>query len=190
MKKESINLIENYQLSEKQRKGKGSRALNAFAVFFVTILLLSAYSLTLYLQDTNLKESNQELQSYISNASIIDQIKVISVKQRQLTDLNEILAELRSLNAAFEVMPRLNSTLFDLLYSTLPPDTKIQTIDFDGQWFTIITSSPNILRPSEYARNLRNTDYFENVVYDGYAADNTGKTVYIGAIKVALRIGQ
>lgn len=190
MKKENINLLENYQLSETQRKGQGNRSLNIFAIFLVSALLLTAYSFTLLMQDNSLKESNNELQSYVSNPSVISQIKDISTKQRQLTDLNNILVELKSANAAFEVMPRIESTVLNLISSMLPVDTKIISTVFDGQWIYIRTSSPVLLRPSEFARNLRNSDRFEDVVYDGYSADDTGKRVYIGSIKVAMRIGE
>jgi Tfp pilus assembly protein PilN len=189
MKKENINLLEHYQLIEKNRKSQGTKPLNFIAILLIVILLLSAYSLTLFLQDSSLKASNQDLQNYISSAQILDQITVISTKQRQLSDLNEILAELRSLNSAFVVMPILKTEILDSINACIPPDTKILLVDFDGQWLTIQTSSSNLLRPSEFARNLRNTKLFEDIVYNGYTTDASGKIAYIGSVKIALKVG-
>ncbi|KAF0223928.1 MAG: hypothetical protein FD179_1613 [Erysipelotrichaceae bacterium] len=186
MKKDNINLLDNYLLSEKKRKNQGSKSLNIVAVFLVTVLLLSAYSLSLFLQDKTLRESNAELTAYVNNPTTLAQIRDITVKQRQLADLKEILVELKSLNAAFGAMPEINSEVVNKINSCLPPDTKILTIDFDGQWFTLKTQSVNYLRPSEFARNLRNTGFFEEVNYYGYD-DDAGK--YIGNVLVAMKVG-
>jgi Tfp pilus assembly protein PilN len=187
MKKDNINLLDNYLLSEKKRKNTSSKGLNFLAIFFVTVLLLSAYSLKLFLDDSTLKETNKELQAYVESPTILAQIKDISVKQRQLSDLNEILIELKSLNAAFAAMPGFDSEAINKINSCIPADTRIMDIDFDGQWITLRTVSSNYLRPSEFARNLRNTSFFEDVVYYGYENDS-GK--YVGTVLVALKVGQ
>jgi Tfp pilus assembly protein PilN len=189
MKKENINLLEHYENIEKNRKNKGTRPLNFIAILLIIILILSAYSVTLFLQDSSLKNSNKELQNYTSSPMILDQIKVISTKQRQLSDLTEILTELKSLNAAFVAMPVLKTEVLDSINACIPPDTKILMVDYDGQWLTIQTSSSNLLRPSEFARNLRNTKLFEDIIYEGYTTDSSGKTAYIGSVKIALKVG-
>jgi len=187
MKKDNINLLENYQLSEKKRKNQGSKSVNFAAIFLVSVLLLGAYSAKLYFDDLTLKETNKELQDYVSSPSIAKQISDIAAKQRQLTDLNEILVELKSLNAALAAMPELDSVIIAKINSCIPPDTRILSIDFDGQWFTLKTQSTNFLRPSEFARNLNNLNFFEEVNYYGYDAD-AGK--YIGTVLVAMKVGQ
>jgi Tfp pilus assembly protein PilN len=189
MKKENINLLEHYQIIEKNRKNQGTKPLNFIAVLLIVILLLSAYSLTLFLQDSSLKTSNNDLQNYISSSQILEQLDDISTKQRQLSDLNEILSELKSLNAAFSAMPVLKTEILDSINACIPPDTKILMVDFDGQWLSIQTSSSNLLRPSEFARNLRNTQLFEEIVYNGYTTDSSAKTAYIGSVKIALKVG-
>lgn len=187
MKKDNINLLDNYLLTEKQRKNTGSKGLNFIALFIIIVLVISAYGLKLFLEDTSLKGDNQELQAYIQSPTIIKSIQDIAVKQRQLSDLNEILVELKSLNAAFDAMPAIDSVSIDMINQSIPPDTKIIAIAFDGQWITINTSSANYLRPSEFARNLRNTNFFEDVNYYGYEQD-IGK--YTGTVLVALKVGQ
>lgn len=187
MKKENINLLENYLLSEKKRKNTGSKGINFAAIFLATVLLLSAYSLKLFLEDSALKEDNASLQNYVSDPAILTKIQQITTKQRQVTDLNEILKELKSLNAAFDAWPEFDSIAMNKINSCIPADTKILDIDFDGQWFTLRTVSSNYLRPSEFARNLRNTGFFEDVVYYGYEEDS-GK--YVGTVLVALKVGQ
>lgn len=187
MKKDNINLLENYLLTEKQRKNTGSKGLNFIAIFLAIALLLSAYSLKLYLDDRSLKESNKDLQSYVSDPNVLAQIQQITTKQRQLTDLNEILVELKSLNAAFAAMPMFDTATLNTIDSSLPIDTKIVSMDYDGQWLNIRTVSSNFIRSSEFARNLRNTKYFEDVIYYGYEQD-AGR--YYGNILVALKVGQ
>lgn len=187
MKKDNINLLENYLLSEKQRKNTGSKGLNFIALFLATVLLLSAYSLKLFIDDTSLKDANKELQSYVESPNILSQIQQITTKQRQLSDLKDILVELKSLNKAFDAWPVFDSVAMNKINSCIPADTRILDIDFDGQWFTLRTVSSNYLRPSEFARNLRNTNFFEDTVYYGYEEDS-GK--YVGTVLVALKVGQ
>ncbi len=187
MKKDNINLLENYLLSEKKRKNSSSKGLNFIAIFLITIILMSAYGLKLFLEDQGLKDTNQQLNAYVSNPTIIKQVSDIAIKQRQLADLKEILNNIRSLNAAFDAMPELNSLVLDKINSCIPPDTKITSIDFDGQWLTLITTSSNYLRPSEFARNLRNTNFFEDTIYYGYE-ESSGK--YVGTVLVAMKVGK
>jgi Tfp pilus assembly protein PilN len=189
MKKENINLLENYQIIEKNRKKQDTRPLNFVAILLIVVLLLSAYTFTLFLQDSSIKANNKELQDYISSTMILDQIKLISDKQKQLTDLNEILTEVKSLNTAFGAMPVLKTSVLDSINACVPPETRILMVDYDGQWLTIQTSSTNLRRPSEFARNLRNTKLFEDVIYSGYNTDTSVKTAYIGSVKIALKVG-
>lgn len=189
MKKENINLLEHYQLLEKNRVNQGTKPLNFIAILLIVILLFSAYSLTLFLQDSSLKASNKDLQDYTTSTLVLDKIKVISVKQRQLSDLNEILTELKSLNSAFAAMPIYRTGVLNSINACIPPDTSISLIEFDGQWITIQTRSSNLLRPSEFARNLRNTKLFEDVVYSGYSTDVTSQVFYIGTVKIAMKVG-
>jgi len=189
MKKENINLLEHYQIVEKNRKNQGTKPLNLIAILLIVVLLLSAYSFSLFLQESSIKANNKELQDYTTSTMVLDQIKVISDKQKQLTDLNEILTNLKSLNAAFEAMPVMESSVLNSINACVPPDTKILSVDFDGQWFTIQTSSTSLLRPSQFARNLRNTMLFEEIVYNGYTTSTLLKTTYIGSVKIAMKVG-
>lgn len=189
MKKDTINLLDHYLLLEKNRLKQGSKPLNFIAIFLIVLILLSAYSFTLFLQDSNLKTSNQEIQAYTTSQEVVAKVSAIAIKQRQLSDLNNILADLKSLNKAFDAMPILSSKVLMSISASLPPDTKILMIDFDGQWFTIQTTSSVLLRPSEFARNLRNTNLFEDVVYNGYTTDTSAKVAYIGSVKVAMKVG-
>ena len=189
MKKENINLLEYYQIIEKNRKKQDTRPLNVVAILLIVILLLSAYSFTLFLQDSSIKASNKELQDYVSSSLILDQIKVISDKQKQLTDLNGILTEVKSLNAAFAAMPILSTGILDSINACVPPETRILLVEFDGQWLTIQTSSTSLRRPSAFARNLRSTNLFEDVVYSGYTTNSSARTTYIGFVKIAMKVG-
>lgn len=187
MKKDNINLLENYLVSEKNRRNQGSRSLNFLAIYLIAALLISAYGVSLFIRDTTLKNSTKELQAYVSDPNVLHQITDITTKQRQLTDLKEILGQLKSLNAAFSAMPELGSEVIGKIYACIPADTIVLSINFDGQWFTLKTQSINYLRPSEFARNLRNTSYFEEVNYYGYTVE-PGK--YIGTVLVAMKVGQ
>jgi len=80
MKKENINLLEHYQLLEKNRANQGTKPLNFIAILLIVILLFSAYSITLFLQDSSLKANNKALQDYTSSTLVLNQIKVITVK--------------------------------------------------------------------------------------------------------------
>lgn len=187
MKKDNINLLENYLLTEKRRKNTSSKGLNFIAIFLITIILISAYSLKLFLEDQGLKDSNQQLNAYVTDPNIIKQVSDVAVKQRQLADLKEILNTIKSLNAAFDAMPELDSIVLDKINSCIPADTKITSIDYDGQWLTLKTVSTNYLRPSEFARSLRNTNFFEDTIYYGYE-ESSGK--YVGTVLVALKVGK
>jgi Tfp pilus assembly protein PilN len=187
MKKANINLLENYLLTEKKRKNTSKSGLNFIAIFLISVLLLSAYGLKLFLEDAGLKDTNQQLQSYVTDPAILKQVSDITVKQRQLTDLNTILVDIKSLNTVFDAMPELGSVVLGKIYACIPPDTSILNLSFDGQWMTLETVSSNYIRPSEFARNLRNTNFFEEVSYYGYKNEVSR---FYGTIMIAMKVGK
>jgi len=190
MKKQNINLMDSYLVIEKRKSAKSDR-LAVFGIIFLGVaLLLGAYSFKLMLDNNSLKNDIKTTETYVNDPAIKARIAVIEQSQQQISDIKDIDVVLDELNASFGVFPRINTLLLRKLAVNAPVGTAFKSISFDGQWFTIYLYSPDYSKPSEYAIRLQNTNFFEEVIYEGYTAEaSTTGTRYVGKVTVILKVG-
>lgn len=191
MKKQNINLMESFSAIEKRRSAKSDRLVVFLALFLTVILILSAFTFKLYLDNNDLKDQIKVTEAYVNDPTIRQRIAAIEVKQAQINDLNEIDKILDELNASFEVFPRINTLSLRVITSNMPAGTSLKSIAFDGQWFTISLISPNYLGPSQFAVNLEKSEFFEEVIYQGYTSEvANGTTRFVGKVIAILKVGE
>lgn len=191
MKKQNINLMESFSAIEKRRSAKSDRILVFLALFLSVILIISAFSFKLFLDNNNLKDKIKVTEAYINDPVLKERIAAIEVMQSKINDLNEIDKILDELNASFSVFPRINTLSLRVITSNMPVGTSLKSLGFDGQWFTIQLISPNYSGPSQFAVNLRDSEFFEEVIYQGYTSEVVnGATRYVGKIVAFLKVGE
>lgn len=190
MKKQNINLMESFSVIEKRRSAKSDRVVVFMALFLMVVLLISAFTFKLYLDNNNLKDRIKVADAYVNDPSIKNRIAAIELDQAKISSLNEIDKILDELNATFDVFPRINTLSLRVITSNMPAGTSLKSIAFDGQWFTILLISPNYSFPSQFAVNLRDSGFFEEIVYQGYTSEVVnGTTRYVGKIVAFLKVG-
>ncbi len=191
MKKQNINLMEGFSAIEKRRSAKSDRILVFMAMFLSVILIISAFSFKLFLDNNDLKDRIKVTEAYVNDPVLKERILAIEVMQSKINDLNEIDKILDELNASFEVFPRINTLSLRVITSNMPAGTSLKSLGFDGQWFTIQLISPNYSEPSKFAVNLRDSEFFEEVIYQGYTSEVVnGVTRYVGKVVAILKVGE
>jgi len=191
MKKSNINLMESYSVTEKRKSAKSDRTRVFILLLVGLILVTGAYAGKLFIENIFIKENIKTVSAYVNDIEIQRKVAIIDAKQKKIQDLNKIDAILTELNASFDVFPRINTLTLNMLTSNMPAGTGLKSITFDGQWFTILLYSPNYSSPSEYAIKLRNSEYFEEVIYQGYTSETSSGTLrYVGKIIAILKVGE
>lgn len=190
MKKSNINLMESYLAIEKRKSSKTDRVKILTMILVGIILISAAYAAKLIVENIFIEDNIKTVSNYVNDVKIQQKVALIDEKQRKITDLNQIDAILTELNASFDLMPRINTLTLNLITSNLPAGTSLSSLSFDGQLFTILVFSPDFTRPSEFAINLRNSDFFEEVQYLGYSSiSGPGTARYLGKINAILKVG-
>lgn len=191
MKKQNINLMDSFSAIEKRRSAKSDRIIVFMALFLSVILITSAFSFKLFLDNNNLKDKIKVTEAYVNDPILKERIAAIEVMQSKINDLNEIDKILDELNASFAVFPRINTLSLRVITSNMPVGTSLKSLGFDGQWFTIQLISPNYSGPSQFAVNLRDSEFFEEVIYQGYTSEVVnGVTRYVGKVVAILKVGE
>lgn len=182
--------MDSYLVIEKRKSAKSDRVAVFGVIFLGVLLLLGAYAFKLMLDNNSLKNDIKTTETYVNDPTLKTRIAVIEQGQQQIKDINDIDVVLDQLNASFGVFPRINTLLLRKLAVNMPVGTALKSISFDGQWFTIYMYSPDYLKPSEYAIRLQNTNFFEEVIYEGYTAEAVGTgTRYVGKVTAILKVG-
>ncbi|HAM62268.1 MAG: hypothetical protein A2Y20_06520 [Firmicutes bacterium GWF2_51_9] len=190
MKKQNINLMEGFSAIEKRRSQKSDRVIVFMALFLSVFLIVGAFSFKLYLDNSNLKDKIKVTEAYVNDPILKARIAAIEVSQAKINDLNQIDQILDELNASFEVFPRINTLSLRVITSNMPTGTSLKSLAFDGQWFTIQLISPNYSGPSQFAVSLRDSEFFEEVIYQGYTSEVVnGVTRYVGKVVAILKVG-
>ena len=191
MKKQNINLMDNFLEIEKRRSAKTDRIAVFAAILLVVVLLLSAYSFKLLLDNNDLKNGIKTSESFINDPSIKARVALVEVEQKKISDLKEIDTILDQLNVTFAAFPRINTLILQKLTVNLPAGASFRTIAFDGQGFAIEYNCLNYSQPSEYAIRLQNSKFFEEVNYSGYTTEIAGNvTRYSGKLVAILKVGK
>jgi len=190
MKKDNINLLDSYIKIEKKKSAKSESHVIYGALLLVIVLILGAYSIKLYFDNMSIQDDVSQTSEYVNSPTVLAKIRLIDEKQQKIDDLNKINASLEELNKGFAVIPRIDSYTLRLVTSSMPTNTSLQSVAFDGQWFTIILYSGSYSKQSTFAHNLENSGYFEKVNYYGYDSNGaTPATKYVGKFMVALKVG-
>jgi len=191
MKKSNINLMESYSVTEKRKSAKTDRVKVLMMLLIGLLLIMGAFTAKLFIDNIFLKEDIKSVSAYVNNIDIQRKVALLDQKQQKIQDLNKIDTILAELNTSFDVLPRINTLTLNMLTSTMPLGTSLKSVTFDGQWFTVLIYCQDYGKPSEYAVNLRNSDYFEQVIYEGYTSEAFGGTVrYIGKVIAILKVGE
>ena len=191
MKKSNINLMESYSVIEKRKSAKTDR-VKVLSLLLIGVMLISgAFAAKLFIDNYFLKENIKTVSNYVNDTEIQRKVALIDLKQKKIQDLNKIDAILTELNASFEVFPRINTLTLNMITSNLPVGTTLKSITYDSQWFTIYVYSLDYTKPSTFASNLRNSEYFEDILYQGYTSESVGGTLrYVGKVVAVLKVGE
>ena len=186
MKKTDMNLLARYREINKLKANRTSAGRMYIAIFLAALLLIGAYSVKLFIDNSLLKSDIQELQSYVESPNVIARMNEVATLQDNLKKLDAMSDDLNSINEVLGEIPRFDSSVLSILYSTRPTNVRFESVSYEGSAVVINFYGPRPSDASNYVLRLKRTNYFKDVIYNGYSFDGE---VYRSSIRCVLKGG-
>lgn len=187
MKKQDMNLLESYQKVNKIRANKDATGRIYIMLFFGALLIAGAYWLTLFFENSNLKQNIKAAEDYLNSPEIVERTNEANQLTEDIQKLEDILSEVNSAQDVFALQPKFTSTTMSLLISERPGTVRINSITYVGDSVALDISGTRVYSISDYVLRLRRLNYFQEVRYNGYEF-NEG--LYNSSLVIILKGGQ
>lgn len=188
MKKSDMNLLARYREINKLKANRNSPGKIYIAVFVASTLLIGAFSIKLWIDNSLLKQNISELQSYVESPNVIARMNEVATLQDNLKKLDEMSSDLNSIDEVLGTIPRFDSTVLSIFYSTRPVNVRFESISYNGSSVNLDFNGLRPSDPSNYVLRLKRTNFFKDVRYSGYTYDQ-GSNVYRATITCILKEG-
>jgi hypothetical protein len=189
MYKKDMNLLESYRLVQKARSDRTSPGVMYLGIIFLVALSLGVYSLKLYFDNSTIKSKIESTEDYINDPLIVRKLNEISTMQANLKQLDSLKAEVVGIIDVLDYIPRFDQDILKILFDNLPQGIRITKISYINSWISLEIIGPFPSDSSNYALRLQRTDFFKDVIYDGYRYDE-GLKRYRGTMKVQMKGGK
>ncbi len=188
MKKTDMNLLARYKELNKLKARKTSPGRMYIAIIVVVLLLLGSFSVKLVIDNQILKDDIKALEGYINHPNIIARMNEITTLQNNIKTLNTIKEDLDSIQLVLDSIPRFDSMILGVLYTSLPPFVKYEAVLYNGGSVIVSIVGPRPSDASNYVLRLQRTGYFKSVTYKGYSYDAVNNR-YVSDIHCILKGG-
>ena len=188
MKKTDMNLLARYREINKLKANRTSPGKVYLAVFLAAFLLIAAYSTKLWIDNSLLKQDIRELQNYVESPNVIARMNEVATLQDNLKKLDTMTDELKSIDEVLGSIPRYDSAVLSVFYSTRPVGVRFDSINYTGSSVVVSINGPRPSDASNYVLRLQRTGFFKDVQYTGYNF-NDGASMYSSTITCILKGG-
>jgi len=188
MRKTDMNLLARYRELNKLKANRTSPGKVYLAVFLAAFLLIAAYSTKLWIDNSLLKQDVRDLQSYVESPNVIARMNEVATLQDNLKKLDTMADELKSIDEVLGSIPRYDSGVLSILYSTRPANVRFVSVSYEGSAVVINFYGPRSSDASNYVLRLQRSGYFKDVIYSGYTFDSAA-SVYRSSIRCVLKGG-
>ena len=189
MLKKDMNLLESYRLVQKARNEKTNPGVLYIGIILIVALSIGAYSLKLFFDNASLESKITSIENYINDPLVVRKLNEISTMQANIKQLDSLKTEVSSIIDVLDYIPRFDQDTLKVLFDNLPAGIQITKVSYKDSWINLEIICPYPSDSSNYALRLHRTEYFNDVVYDGYRYDE-GLRRYRGTMKVQMKGGQ
>jgi hypothetical protein len=189
MLKKDMNLLESYRYIQKARSEKTSSTTMYLGIVLFVALSLGVYSLKLFFDNSTLESNIGLIEEYINDPLVIRKLNEISIMQDNIKQLDSLKAEVASIIDVLDYIPRFDQEILQILFDNLPENVGITKVSYIDSWISMEVTGQFASDSSNYALRLQRTEFFKDVVHEGYKYDATLRS-YIGNLKVQMKGGK
>lgn len=188
MLKRDMNLLESYRYVQKARSEKTNPTVMYVGIIFIVALSLGVYSLKLLFDNLTIENQIVSIEDYINDPMVVRKLNEISTMQNNIKQLDELNTEVASIIDVLDYIPRFDNEILKILLDNLPEGINITLVTYLDSWISLEISGQFASDPSNYALRLQRTEFFKDVVFEGYKYDASSRR-YIGIVKVQMKGG-
>jgi hypothetical protein len=189
MLKKDMNLLESYRSVQRARSEKTNPTTMYVGIIFLIALSLGVFSLKLFFDNMTLENKINSIEEYVNDPMIIRKLNEISTMQNNIKQLDNLRAEVTSIINVLDYIPRFDHEILKILLDNLLEGVSITKISYIDSWINIEVIGQFPSDPSNYALRLQRTEFFQEVVFEGYKYDATSRR-YIGNVRVQMKGGK
>ena len=178
MKKQDMNLLARYNEINKTRASQYSDRKLYTVIVLILVILLGGYSIKLFIDNTLLNRSINELRDFVEDPNTVARLKYIDELQEDVQQIDIMLNEVESINQVFNVAIRYDSQVLNVIYYMQPDRVNLESISYQEGILSISITGPNAYDASNYVLRLINSGYFNSVRYAGYQYNESDGLYY------------
>ena len=186
MQKHDMNLLDRYNDVHKERSKEFSPARVYIIFLSILCLLLSAFAIRFWLEESMLKGDVKELKSYNQSAVVLSKLAEIDRLKKNINSLDELLSETKEINAVLDASVRFDSIVLEILYYELPKNVGFEAISFSQGVLSIELRATRASDFSNYLLRLERESYFKEVTYESYSYD-TSTGLYYSTMRCVMK---
>lgn len=187
--KHDMNLLLSFQAELKYKKNQTSSAKLYLAIILASLLILSAYAVSLILDSMRYARQIETLEAFINSPSTLQKLSDVNHAQDNLVRLDQIESQVDVLNKSLEDVPRFSSEILNLIIKFKPDAVHVDKLEFNLSYVMIDFHEHLSSTAAQYVLDLQESNAFLDVSYVGYVYDPL-KKIYTGKIMVSLKGGQ
>lgn len=163
-------LLKAYKRKIKEQKENKKKFKLTYLMYPALAVVLVSIYLFLKMDSNSINEQIKQKKDYINEASIATVVNEYDNLQSQIEALRSKQGDIDSVIAATDKSYAFTSDILNLIFNTAGKDVSISTIKYteDVSQIDIECSAVNQLAVSSYVNNLRLSDHFSDIVYQGY----------------------
>lgn len=189
MLKRDMNLLESYRYIQKARSEKTSPTTMYLGIILFVALSLGVFSLKLFFDNAALVNKIVTIEEYINDPMVIRKLNEISTMQSNIKQLDSLKTEVMSIIDVLDYIPRFDQEILQILFDNLPQDVSFTKVLYADSWISLEITGKFASDSSNYALRLQRTEFFKDVVHEGYIYDNVNRS-YVGNIRVQMKGGK
>lgn len=189
MLKKDMNLLESYRQIQKARSEKTSPSVMYLGIVLFVALALGIYSLKLFFDNSTIESKIVSIENYINDPLVIRKLNEISTMQSNIKQLDSLKVEVIGIIDVLDYIPRFDQEILQILFDNLPEDININKVSYIDSWISLEIVGGFASDSSNYALRLQRTEFFKDVIHEGYKYDETSRR-YIGNLKVQMKGGK
>jgi len=148
------------------------------------VILTTLIILVIKTYDTN--KSINEINAYLTQDEVLSKMFDITESQSRSAKMNEILVEVDNIQGILDKMPRYNQTILSQIYSVKPEEVSVRSINYANSEIELEIETVDASLIYQYVTALKNTNYFDEVVYDTYTRVKENGT-YESTLRINLK---
>lgn len=163
------------------------------AAIAVTSIGLGSFVAINMAGDAKTKKEISTIETYLTSLDVVNKAKAVEKIESEIKILDDVVKSIDEVKLGIDTRRQFDSVTSSEIVDSVPINSKITDITYDGVWITIELKSKYPATFSNYATTMRTSKFISDVVYDGYTEESAiveegeeATSEYTGVVRMSL----